>query len=364
MIDIINTYAKAGYDCVLLTGRLVVRNNPLNESVKIDRIIRYKRTTTFNRLLTWGIGTIQILIKILIKYKKYQLFVISNPPFTTLIPLVVKNPYQLLIFDVYPDAIAELGYLSDKSIIIKWWRKSNRKVFSKANRVFTITDSMKKVLQKYADKQVIEVVPIWTDNTFLMPVDPTDNPFLKTLNLSGKFIVMYSGNIGLSGGVDVLVDLAARISNNDIYFLIIGDGTNKGKLMEKAKRLSLKNLVFLPWQPVNQLSFSLSSASLAFIFLGQKTSKLVIPSKLFNFLSVGVPLLCVSPFGSEVERLVLKYECGRNFSPEDNDGIVHFINEAATNKELLMLMKSNSLKASLDFGPSNLEWFLAATHHE
>jgi glycosyltransferase involved in cell wall biosynthesis len=364
MIDIINAYAESGYSCVLITGRLVVRNKPLHESVKIDWIIRYNRTKTFKRLLTWGIGTIQILVKILFKFNKDLLFIVTNPPFGPLIPLIVKNPYRLLIFDIYPDVISELGYLSENSRIIKWWRKSNKKVFSKAERIFTITESMKQVLLKYAGHHEVEVVPIWTDNTFLKPVDPIENTFLKTHNLSGKFIVMFSGNIGLSGGVDVLIDLAVKIKSNDIFFLIIGDGANKEMMNEKAIKLRLKNLLFFPWQPVTELPFSLSSASLAFIFLGAKTSKLVIPSKLFNFLSVGSPLLCVSPKGSEVEKLVTKYECGKNFEQDDIVEMAKFITDVSTNKELLTLMKKNSLKASENFSESNIGRFLTAIDHD
>ena len=364
MIDIINAYEEAGYSCVLVTGRLIERNTPLHSKIKIDRIIKYDRSTTFRRLLTWGLGFLQIWLKVVFKYHKDCLFIVSNPPLAPLLPLVVKNPFQLLIFDIYPDALSELGYLSEKSNIIRWWRKSNNKVFAKAKCIFTITDSMKQVLQKYAGNKVIEVVPVWTNNTFFKPIAPSDNLFLKKHKLSGKFIVLYSGNIGLSGDVDVLIDVAAEIKRDDIIFLIIGDGAKKEKIRGKANKLDLKNVIFLPWQPVSELPFSLSSASLAVISLGIKASKLAVPSKLYNFLSVGAPLLCVTSKGSEVENLVTKYECGRSFEPDDINGMVSFIVEVVDNEDLHRLMKANSLKASGDFNVSNINKFLDATSHD
>lgn len=364
MIDIINAYSSAGYDCVLITGRLVVRNIPLNQAVKVDRIIKYNRTTTFKRLFTWVIGFFQIWVKVAFKYKKDCLFIASNPPLAPLLPLVVKNPFNLLIFDIYPDALSELGYLSDNSRILKWWRKSNRKAFTKVLNIFTITDSMRQVLQQYSGNKVVEVVSLWTDNSFLRPVDPAENAFLKKHGLSGKFIVLYSGNIGLSGDVDVLIDVATKIKRQDIAFLIIGEGAKKIKISEKVDKLKLDNVVLLPWQPVTELPLSLSSASLAVVSLGAKTSKLAVPSKLYNYLSVGAPLLCVSSKGSEVESLVSKYDCGRNFEPDDITGITNFIVEIADNNELKKLMQANSLKASMNFSASNINDFLAATSND
>jgi glycosyltransferase involved in cell wall biosynthesis len=362
MIDIINAHALAGFNCILITGRLIERNTSLHSTVKVDRIIKYNRTTTFWRILTWGIGFLQIVQKVLFKYRRDKLFIVSNPPFAPLLTRLVKNPFELLIFDIYPDALSELGYLSSNSFLIKWWKKSNEKVFNRATTIYTITDSMRQILRSYAGNKEVEIVPVWTDNNFFKPVDPAVNPFLKKHKLSGKFIVMYSGNIGLSGDVDVLLDIATEIRRDDIVFLIIGDGAKKEKIRDKARQLDLKNVMFLPWQPVAELPFSLSSASIAVISLGIKASKLAIPSKLYNFLSVGAPLLCITAKGSEVDKLVIKYKCGGSFEPNDIKGIVDYIVELTENNELLQLMKANSLKASGNFNVSNVNKFLTASY--
>ncbi len=220
---------------------------------------------------------------------------------------------------------------------------------------------MKQVLQKYTGSDLIRVVPVWTDNNFLRPVDPSENAFLKKHGLSGKFVVLYSGNIGLSGDVEVLIDIAEMIRRDDIIFLIIGDGAKKKMIREKAEEGALKNVLFLPWQPADELPFSLSSASLAVVSIGIRATKLAVPSKLYNFLSVGAPLLCITSKGSEVESLVTKYECGKSFEPDDFNGMVNFIVEVSENKELHRLMKANSLKASADFNSSNVDRFLGST---
>lgn len=357
MIDIINAYVKAGFECVLLTGRLNLRNTPLNPAARIEKIIKYNRVTAFSRIWTWVIGFFQILIKVVLEFRQSTLFIVSNPPLAPLIPLFVKNRFSLLIFDVYPDALTELGYLSEKSFFIRLWGRINKKVFAKADNIFTISESMKSLLSNYTDNETVKVVPVWTDNA-LKPVEASENPFLQKHGLIGKFVVLYSGNIGLSGDVDVLVDIAARLKRDDLVFLIIGEGAKKSLIIKKVNELDLKNVIILPWQIPAELPYSLSSASLAVVSLGAKASKLAVPSKLFNYFSVGAPILCLTSKGSEVEKLVTRYECGKSFEPDDVGAMVKFINEIAEDKELYSTMRNNSLKASADFNCSNVQFFL------
>lgn len=358
MIDIINAYARAGYSCTLIAGRLVVRNNPLDPSIFVDKIIRYNRVTTFKRLSTWIIGFIQIWFKVVFKYRKDTLFIVSNPPLAPLLPVMVKNNFSLLIFDIFPDVLSELGYLPEQSVIIKGWRKLNRKIYKKAERIYTITEGMKQVLQKYAGERSIEVVSLWTDNGFLKPVDRESNPFIRKHGLTNKFVVLYSGNLGLSGDVNVMIEVARVIENDDVLFLIIGEGARKKDMQERVRSLNLGNIMFLPWQPVEELTFSFSSANIAVVSLGKGASKLAIPSKLCNYLSVGAPLLCISSKGSEVENLVNSFNCGRNFEPAETDKMARFIKKTADDKSMQNQMRENSLKASAFFSSENVLKFL------
>lgn len=358
MIDIINTHVSKGFQCVLITGRLVERNCKLDDSVKVIKIARYNRKSGFYRLLTWSIGFIQIWLTVLIKFRKEMLFIVSNPPFAPFLPLFVKNKFKLLIFDVYPDALSELGYLSESSMLIRFWKRLNRKVYQKAARIYTITESMKMALTNYADVNTISVVPLWTDNSFLKPIDREKNPFIKKHNLDGKFIVMYSGNLGLSSNPELLIELASVIDNVEIIFLIIGEGAKKQSIVEEVEKKGLRNVLFLAWQPANEMPYSFAAADLAVIFHGPGISKLAIPSKLYDFLSAGAPLFCVTSKESEVERLVEKFNCGRSFLPDDLKGMMNFILKLADDKLLASNLSANSLEASKSFNIINTQLFL------
>ena len=94
--------------------------------------------------------------------------------------------------------------------------------------------------------------------------------------------------------------------------------------------MNIENVIFLPWQPASELTYSFSSASLAVVTLGKGASMLAIPSKLYNFFSVGAPLLCVSPENSEVDNLVSRYGCGRNFDSSEIEKMAAFIGRIVT----------------------------------
>lgn len=358
MIDLINTYVNAGYSCTLVTGRIVERGNPLDSSVKIEKIIRYNRDSVIKRLITWVWAIIQIVWLLKTKYRTSGLFIVSNPPFAPLIPLVVKNQYSILIFDIFPDALVDSGFLSEKNWLVRWWGNANIKVYNAADRVYTISESMRNVLRKYTREKYIEVVPIWADNRFLKRVEPIENPFIKKHNLQGKFIVMYSGNIGLSGQIEELVELATQFTRNDIVFVIIGDGARLRWLEHTVSESGLKNVLILPLQPAKELSYSLSTANLAVVGIDKKVSKLAMPSKLLSYLSVGAPILCLASAETELSKFVEENNVGKAFDSSQKMQIIKYIEWLMDNPDECEEISKNSSIASQKFSYKNASRFL------
>ncbi|MBU1563999.1 MAG: glycosyltransferase family 4 protein [Proteobacteria bacterium] len=352
MIDIANA-AVGGQDVALIAGRLVQRNNPLEAKIKFTKIIRYNRRTTFKRLFTWSVAFVQIWFLITFRYRLTRLLIVSNPPFAPLLPLFCSNRFSLLIFDVYPDALVEFGLFSNRSWLVRLWESANRRVFGKADRIFTITEGMKQVLQQYAGKKNIDVVPVWTDNTFLKPVPKDSNPFVKKHGLQNKFVVLYSGNLGYSHNVETIIELAACVDDPEILFLLIGDGDKKQIIENTIRSKGLTNCRLLPFQPAADLPFSLSSADVAVVTLGREASRLSVPSKTYNLMSVGVPLLCIAEQDSDLSKLVAKLNIGESFSADRLTEMKAFIIGLAADPQKRQQFRENALNASLEFGPEN-----------
>lgn len=358
MIDIINAFEDEYEEIILFTGLLNPRNKKLNPKIKVEKLALYDRTSTVKRLLSWGKAFAKSWYLINFKYSNADLFLVSNPPMATLLPIFCKNKFSLLIYDIYPDALLEFKIFKPNSFIINAWKKANINIFVKANRLFTITDGMKEKLTQYVNKNKIEVVPIWTDNNFLKPIPKKENIFLTEQNLQDKFLIMYSGNLGRSHPIEIIVEIASELKDyNEIYFLIIGQGDKYEMINQKIKNSNLTNIKLLPWQPTAMLPFTLSGADLAVVSLGNEASDLSIPSKTYNLMSVGVPILCIANQNSALSWLIEKHEIGKSFSADNKIEIIDYILKSYQ-KISLKQMQENSLNASLLYTPNNAKLFL------
>lgn len=358
MIDIANTFVDSGYEVSLITGRLVQRNNTLDESVGLDRILKYRRNTIFSRLITWFVAITQILFKVWFRYKKHYLFIVSNPPMAPLIPLLCRNSYSLLIYDIYIEKPEEFKFLNSNSLLVRLWKGCHSKVLKEADKLFTLTEGMSKKLEKYSSGKKCEVVPIWTDNDFLKPVKPELNPFILENHLEGKFIVLYSGNIGASSNLEYLLDVASIIDSQNIIFLIVGDGIGKNALIRKVREMGLRNILLLPWQDVDIFAYSLAAADLSVVTLGNKSSENAIPSKLYNYMSVGVPVLCLADTESDLSKFVIREKIGKCYCPAMKNEIADYILCLYNQPKEVKRLGNNSLSCSLNYTKENAKKFL------
>lgn len=356
-IDIINEFADNYPDVSVITGSIRVQDLSLSQKVFVDKIITYNKKSLFTKTLTWLIGTVQIYFLLLIKYRKHELFFISIPPFAYLLTLLLKNKFTLLIWDVYPDTLKSYN-ISERSILYKLWQNLNRRILPKAHRLFTIGNRMADLVNQYADKKNITVIPLWSGLTKIKPIAKSENEFAIKHSLVDKFVVQYSGNIGYTHNLEILIETARELKDHeDIVFLIIGRGKRAKDIKDLIKTYNLRNCKMLPFQPDEILPYSLACADLGVVVLDEKTSQVSIPSKTYNLMAVGVPLLCIASKDSELGDYIDEYENGGIFSADQVKEICNFIQTLSSNKDLLNKFKRNSLKASRNFTRDNAKKF-------
>ena len=355
--DVVNEFSRAGYACTLLTG--TENDFQLDEKIKRVFFKKYDRSSIKNRLKTWIVFTCQVR-QYLSKHKIEDLLIVSNPAFATLLPLWAKNPYSLLIYDIYPDALVSTGTLKEDNLFVKWWAKKNKnEIYKNAKVVYTLSESMAKTLEKYTNREKIQVIPNWADTSFLKPINHRNNLWLVEKGLQDKFVVLYSGNIGNTHKVENLVDVANALKDRkDIQFIIIGEGGKKDVVRAKIKTLGVDNVLLLPFQDKNIIPYSIGAADIGVITLDERSSTVSVPSKTYSMLAVGSCLMCIASKTCELSALVDDYDCGQVFSSDDVEGMAEYILKMASNKELLQQKKNNSRKASLNFTPENAKRYV------
>lgn len=353
IIDIANSLVNKDIDTSILAGRVVVRNKQLAGKVRVKKIMRYRRDKKYLRILSWLVAFFQVLVLVKTKYRKDHLFIFTNPPFALFLPLFCKNRFSLMIYDIYPDVLIQMGIIGDNSFLARTWKRNNKKVFSRADNIFTLTESMSLLLQKYSGAREVNIVPLWSDNSFFNTIPREKNPFLSEHKLEDRFVVLYSGNLGRTHNVEIFTELARRIRNPKVIFVIIGEGDGRKNVEENIRNLNLSNCLLLPLQPVDRIKYSFSAADIAMVSLSADASMLSLPSKTFSFMSAGLPLLCLAGEDSELMKLVSKYDNGKCYAPEKLEAIADFIEEMALEGDLLKTYKSNSLKASQNYTARN-----------
>lgn len=358
LTDVLNVYAKEYDEVALIYGTIKENERKLDARIKLDKICAYDRYSAIGRIKTWAKATWQIYRKLKRDYRDYEIVYVTNPPMAYLCSLRLKNPFSVIVFDTYPDALSNIG-IRRGNPLFNIWAGWNRKLFLKAKNVFTLSEGMADRLGSYMDRSKITVVPCWSANSTFAPIAKEENPFVKEHGLKGKFVVMYSGNMGVTHNVQLLVECAKRLKEvTGIHFMLIGGGTKKAELEAMVKAEGLVNCTFMDWLPAEQLPYSLAAADLGVISLTDETALVSVPSKTFNLLAVGCPLMCIVPQRSEIARMVDKYENGKCFEVNEVDRMVDYIRQLSSNKGEQRRLSENSLVAAKDFTLENAKMYL------
>jgi glycosyltransferase involved in cell wall biosynthesis len=157
----------------------------------------------------------------------------------------------------------------------------------------------------------VRVVPNWPPAA-VHPVPHEANPFRRAHGLEGRFVVMYSGNMGLAHPFTAVLDAAARLARDvpEAVVAFVGEGPRKAFLQADVRRRGLPNVRFLPFQPRARLAESLSAADLHLVTMEARLAGLVVPSKLYGVMAAGRPVLFLGPAGSEAARVVRLHDAG------------------------------------------------------
>jgi glycosyltransferase involved in cell wall biosynthesis len=230
-------------------------------------------------------------------------------------------------------------------------------LYKDAKLIISVTHSFREILIKkgISDKK-IHVITNGVDISNFTPREK-DSKLLELYKLNGKFVIGYVGTHGLAHGLTTVIQTAQIIEKNSSYnsymFIFIGDGASKNELMVQAKRLNLKNIIFIDSVSKSDVVRYWSLLDLSIIHLKRENIfESVIPSKLFEAMSMSIPVL--HGVQGESLRIVCKENVGVSFESENPNSLCAAINFLAINKDIYAKLKSNGPKAAKKYARSNL----------
>jgi glycosyltransferase involved in cell wall biosynthesis len=352
-IDIVNNLVSSYAEVVLLSGCFPVSSRELLSAIKFKKTKKYISKNIYSKFFSWLFCTVHLFLLILFKYRNYRILYFTNPPMSYFCSLIFRNRFSIVVFDLYPNALKLIG-IQNNNIIYKIWKKINTRVFSKARNIYVLSDKMKDLIQEYVQKDRITTVELWSSSNEFKPIPKEENSFLSKYNLQGKFLVMYSGNLGMGHNLKVLVKLANEFkSYSDIHFLIIGDGIQKRQMIEMVDEMLLENITFLPFQDVKILPYSLAAADISVVTMNPDVANFSLPSKFFNAIAVGSPILAIGGKNSELEIILNRFKVGLYLSEENIDVLNKFILDLFLNPSRRIEFGLNAIQCSRYFNVEN-----------
>jgi glycosyltransferase involved in cell wall biosynthesis len=280
-------------------------------------------------------------------------FLVTNPPLLPLFALLACRVRGarccLRIDDVYPEAMVHAGLIRPGGILASIANWANRRLYRRMDRIIVLGRDMKRLVEEklgYAGDKVL-VIPNWADTDSVAPAERCQNRFLAQYGLQGKFVVGYAGNIGRVQAVESLFEAASLLEGRpELHFLVFGSGQKVSWLARAVAAAQLTNLTLAGLRSRAEQAEMLNAFDVGAIALVRGMAGAGVPSRLYNLMAAGRPVLAALDAESEVAQVVREEKIGWVVPPDEPQKLAGAILEASSNRERLKAMGARARKAA------------------
>jgi len=271
------------------------------------------KSTRWRRAFNFGSFLLICGLRLLTLSRFEVVVALTSPPLISfLATLFVKlkgGSFCFWMMDLNPDEAIAAGWLDERSPTTRFLQRLLNYSLRNAARTIVLDRFMKeRVVAKGVDPAQIEIIPPWSHDDNVSYSAVGREAFREQHGLVDKFVVMYSGNHSPCHPLDTLLAAALALKpQTEIVFCFVGGGSEQAKVREFAVRHALENVKCLPYQPLSQLSSSLSAADLHVVVMGEKFVGIVHPCKVYNIMSVSAPALYIGPTPSHITDIALSH---------------------------------------------------------
>ena len=200
----------------------------------------------------------------------------------------------------------------------------DRKHFQASDHVVSITEDFKPIMveQFGVPSERITTIPNWAPLENL-PIEPKDNDWSREHGLSDKFVVLYTGTLGMKHNPNLLLGVAEKFQDrDDVRVVVISEGMGADWLKEQKKAKGLQNLLLLGYQPFEQLPQVLASGDVLTGVLEEDAGIFSVPSKVLTYLCAKKPILLAVPEVNLAARIIREEKAGLTVEPSDDAGFL------------------------------------------
>ncbi len=269
----------------------------------------------------------------------------TNPPFLPWVVLAACRAKRarclVRVDDVYPDAAVAAGLLRAGGISARAMELAGNIVYTRVDGIILMGRCMWDLIRRKVGPRMAPtiLIPSWADVDNIAPGLSSENSLRAELRLQEKFVIVLAGNLGRVQGLEIVVEAAKLLlQDTTIHFLIVGAGAKELWLKEQVQRLGLTNVTVTGRKPPSQQNIFLTAGDVALITLAKGMVGVGVPSRLYNCMAAGVPIIVATGQHSEPSLVVQEENIGWTIEPEDGPALAEAIRDAKQSRIRLRQM--------------------------
>ncbi|MBU7581408.1 MAG: glycosyltransferase family 4 protein [Nostoc sp. TH1S01] len=268
-----------------------------------------------------------------LKGKRPDVILLTIPPLLVTLPAAILGklyncPVVLNVQDILPEAAVRVGLMTNKRMI-RFCEFLEKFAYRNAQTISVIADGfLENLVSKGVSPKKIVCIPNWVNINFIHPLPKENNPWKIAHQLDGKFVVMYSGNIALTQGLETVIAAASKLRHiPEIAFVIAGEAIALRRLQQYCLSCGADNVLLLPLQPREQLPQMLAAADIGLIVQKRNVISFNMPSKIPLLLASGRPIVGSVPATGTAAKAIRDSGGGVIVEPESPEALADKILE-------------------------------------
>lgn len=304
-----------------------------------------------------GVGTLAIEYQFLSAIKKFfsdvkfDLVIYSTPPitFSKVISFIKKrdNAYSyLLLKDIFPQNAVDMKMLKENGVLHKLFLKKEKKLYSLSDTIGCMSEANKNYVLKHnkeLDSKKVEVNPNSVVPVLYSQTDQEKKDIKIKYKLPlDKKVFVYGGNLGKPQGIDFLLETIQSNTNQDIFFLVVGSGTEYARIEIWFNDKQPKNAKLLAGLPKKDYDLLLNACDVGLIFLHKNFTIPNFPSRLLSYLEMKMPVIAATDSNTDIGQVIEDNQCGYSVLSGDIKGMNDAIEKIYSDQNNYEQMKKNS----------------------
>lgn len=357
--DLLRKFREEGHKIYIVSPS--ERREKKETFLSIEKGVSILNVRTLNlqktNIIEKGIGTLAVEYQYLNSIKKhfttikFDLILYSTPPitFSKVINYIKNrdNAYSyLLLKDIFPQNAVDMKMLKEGGVLHKMFLKKEKRLYELSDAIGCMSEANKNYVISHnpmIDPKKVEVNPNSIEPiVFVQTLD--EKRLIKEkygLPLDKKIFV-YGGNIGRPQGIDFLMETIVVSINLDVFFLVVGSGTEYDRVDKWFAEMQPKNALLLAGLQKQEYDLLLNACDVGMIFLHAAFTIPNFPSRLLSYLEMKMPIIAATDANTDIGLVIEKNKCGYWVVSGDIDGMQNAVENICSDDENYIKMKENA----------------------